>query len=172
MPLKNTPHQYGLIAQGLHHLSALVVLALLALGFYMTALDYYHPYYQTAPAWHKTLGVGFAVLTLFRWVWRLYNPPPLPTAPALWQQHLALWVQRLFYGLIAGLVISGYLLSTGEGKPIVVVEALEIPAVFVSKDLAKTAGDVHETLVWVLMFFLCVHVAAAIKHYFFEKPLH
>ncbi|MES9934700.1 MAG: cytochrome b/b6 domain-containing protein, partial [Candidatus Sedimenticola sp. PURPLELP] len=53
--LKNSEHQYGLIARLLHWVLALMLAGLFGLGWYMTGLTYYDPWYHKSIDLHKAL---------------------------------------------------------------------------------------------------------------------
>ena len=59
MKIRITNHSngYGLIAILFHWLMALLIPGLFALGWYMVDLSYYDSWYQTAPHWHKSIGI-------------------------------------------------------------------------------------------------------------------
>ena len=68
---RNSPRGWGLTSITLHWLSAIAVIGLFALGWWMTGLDYYDAWYHRAPWWHKSVGMVLLGLTLARVVWRL-----------------------------------------------------------------------------------------------------
>ncbi len=68
--------RFGSLAVLFHWTVFLGVLALFALGLYMTELDYYHPWYNSAPAVHKAAGMLLLGLVLLRGAWRLFDRPP------------------------------------------------------------------------------------------------
>lgn len=76
MALKNSEMGYGLVARALHWGMALAIFAMFGLGIWMRSLDYYSPYYQTAPDFHKSAGLVLLVLLLARYGWRLINIKP------------------------------------------------------------------------------------------------
>lgn len=57
MRLRNSPNGYGLITIGMHWIVAVAVFGLFGLGLWMRGLDYYSPWYQTAPDIHKSVGL-------------------------------------------------------------------------------------------------------------------
>jgi len=72
-------HVYHWSARLVHWLSALTVVCLFALGLWMVGLDYYSPWYQTAPNWHRSIGILLAIFTCLR---LLLYVLPRPTAIA------------------------------------------------------------------------------------------
>ncbi len=169
IPIRNTPQRYGIIAILLHWTMAALLIGMFLLGNYMVDLDYYHPWYQKAPDLHRSLGVVVAALLLLRWLWRLLNP--LPTAPGgPWERFAARQAQRLFYLLIAGAAISGYLISTADGRGVDLFGWFELPAILPAADNREdVAGQWHEWLTEALMLLALLHGLAALKHHFIER---
>ena len=76
MKFVNTSSSYGLIAILMHWSIALSIILLIALGLWMTGLDYYDPWYKKGPDIHRGLGILVAGLLIGRLLWRLANPQP------------------------------------------------------------------------------------------------
>lgn len=53
MLLRNSSHQFGLVAVLLHWSMALAIYAMFALGLWMVGLGYYDSWYHDAPEIHK-----------------------------------------------------------------------------------------------------------------------
>ncbi len=68
------PIRYNGFARLLHWFMAVLVLGLVALGFYMVTLTYYDPSYRTAPDLHRSFGVVAFILVIVRWLWRKKKP--------------------------------------------------------------------------------------------------
>lgn len=169
--LRNTAQRYGWMAMSLHWLVALLVLGLFGLGLYMSSLTYYDPWYRLGPFWHKSFGVVLFVLMLWRVVWVLLNPKPQPPvhSPA-WERHIAHITHGLLYLLLFVLMLSGYLISTADGRGVSVFDWFEIPALPWSFEHQEdVAGKVHLAIAWTLIGLVGLHVAAALKHHFIDK---
>jgi len=169
MRLRNDLQGYGLVSVLLHWIMAVLVIGLFALGKYMVDLDYYHPWYQKAPDLHRSLGVITGLLLLFRFVWRWTNPQP-EIFGRPWERQAALWVHRLFYALMAAIVVSGYLITTADGQAVSVFGWFEIPATIYGIDNQEdVAGVVHEWLANGLIALAVLHSLAALKHHFIDR---
>ncbi len=169
MRLHNGREYYGVVSIVLHWSMAVLIFGLFFLGEYMVDLDYYHPWYQKAPDLHRSFGILVAALLLLRWIWRLFNPLPLIEGKA-WERHIAVWVHRLFYVLIAGAALSGYLISTASGQGIDVFGWFEIPATFYGvENQEDIAGEVHDVLTHSLFFLALFHALAALNHHFIDR---
>ncbi len=171
MSLKNSSHRYGSVAKVLHWVVALAVIGLFGLGLYMTSLGYYDPWYHTAPDLHRGFGVVVALLLLFRLVWRQFNPRPQPEPNhKAWEVKAAEWVHRALYLLLFGIVISGYLISTADGRAIEVFGVVAIPSLTGSvANLEDYAGTLHLGLAIALMTLVGLHALAALKHHFVDR---
>ncbi len=169
--IKNRPEQYGVPAVVLHWLMALLVAVLFPLGLYMTSLDYYHPWYQLAPRWHKSFGLLVFILLVIRMVWRGINMNPRPlSSHRPWEVSLSLFVHRLLYLLLFFTCISGYLISTADGRSIEFFAWFEVPALISDIERQEdVAGDVHFALAVSIIILTALHIAGALKHHFIDR---
>jgi cytochrome b561 len=166
--LRNTPDDYGWISIALHWLVAVAVFGLFGLGLWMTGLDYYDAWYQRGPALHKSIGVLLFGVMLARLAWRLGNPQPrLSGTPR--EQKAAHLAHGMLYVLLYALMISGYLISTADGRAIDVFGLFGIPATITGKNQEDTAGLAHEVLAWSVIVLSALHAAAAFKHHFINR---
>ncbi|MGI9275621.1 MAG: cytochrome b [Endozoicomonas sp.] len=168
---KNTITGYGRISIAVHWLSAITVFSLFGVGLYMMSLSYYDPLYRTLPWWHKSFGVTLFFLTVFRLVWKAVNPKPaaLPEhdRQTVW---LATLGHHLLYVLLLAIMISGYLISTADGRAVSVFDWFEIPALIAGLEgQADIAGEVHFYLAWSLVILAAGHALAALKHHVIDK---
>jgi len=167
---RNSNQRYGWISIGLHWLVAVAVTGLFALGLWMTELDYYDPWYQRAPDLHKGAGILLLGVMLLRLAWRLANPrPALEPGLAAWERRAAGLTHALLYLLLYGLMISGYLISTADGRAIEVFGLFAVPATLSGLEHQEDiAGEVHEILAYSLIGLATLHALAALKHHFID----
>lgn len=164
---RNSTSGYGLLQILLHWLIAALITALLALGFWMTGLDYYHPWYVRAPDLHRAFGVILGLLLAARWAWRLCEVQPRPLTRSRWETAAAVAGHQALYLLPLVLVVSGYLISTADGRSIDVFGLFELPATLHGIDGQEdVAGTVHRVSAFVLLGLIGLHVAAALRHHF------
>ena len=171
MQLLNSSQRYGLVSVLIHWLVAVAVFSLFAVGLWMTGLSYYSPWYQTAPALHKSVGVLLFAMMLFRLAWRFFTPKPVPLSTHSASVRLLSGLGHgLLYLSIFVVMISGYLISTAEGRGIRVFDLFEVPAVITGlPNQADLAGAVHFYVVWALVVFAVLHGLAALKHHFIDR---
>lgn len=168
--LKNTQSTYGWLTIAIHWLFAAVVFGLFGLGLYMVELTYYDAWYRGSLDLHKSIGVVLLLLLIGRVLWRLLNVQPMPEPGKRWEHLAASAVHGLLYLLPLMLMISGYLISTADGRSIEVFSLISIPALPSLMDNQEDIfGLIHEWLAWGLIGLAVMHGAAAAKHHFIEK---
>lgn len=167
--LKNTSSSYGWVSIFAHWFSAIVVIGLFGVGFWMVDLDYYSSWYTTAPYIHKSVGLLLAALIVLRIFWKTISTNPKPMGTAM-EKKVAHGVHGLLYLLLFLIFISGYLISTADGRGIEVFNWFEVPA-FGSffENQEDLAGEVHEYLAYGLMGLVGLHALAALFHHVVHK---
>lgn len=169
--LKDSSGGYGLITILLHWVCAVLIIFLFSLGVYMTSLDYYSPWYHKGPALHVSLGLLLLSLMIVRVLWRSKNqtPNPLPTIDRPTRLAADL-VKIAFYILIFIICITGYLITTAEGKPASFFDLFGIPAtVELNADHVDLIGEIHEYCAWGVIGMAILHSGAAFFHHFVKK---
>lgn len=160
---------YNRTARIIHWVSAVVIIGMFAVGWWMVDLTYYSPWYKTAPFWHKSVGILLAVLTIIRLVWKLLSSAPAIEGKPL-EKLAAKSVHHLMYLLLFVLFISGYLISTEDGRGISVFDWFEVPGLGkLFEQQADLAGVVHFYVAVTLIAFAALHALAALKHHFIDK---
>ncbi|GAM59962.1 cytochrome B561 [Vibrio ishigakensis] len=160
---------YNKTAKTVHWISAIVVIGMFAVGLWMVDLTYYSEWYQIAPHWHKSIGILLALLTLFRLAWKAMTKSPSVEGSKL-EKVAAKSAHHLMYVLLFVLFISGYLISTEDGRPISVFGWFDVPGLGkFFENQADLAGQVHYYVAFVLIGLASVHALAALKHHFIDK---
>lgn len=161
---------YTRTAVTLHWAIALLIFTTFPLGVYMHDLPL-SPDKLRLYSWHKWAGITIFLLALLRIQWRAtHRPPPLPAAMPSWEKFAAHAVHYLLYALILVIPLSGWLMSSAKGVQTVWFGVLPLPDL-VSKD--KELGDslkaVHQSLNFLLLGLVLVHIGGALKHHFIER---
>lgn len=166
---RNTNDGWGVISILLHWILAIIIIGLFVLGWWMTGLGYYDPWYNLGPWWHRSLGMLVLFATLLRLVWRLINATPRALGHPL--ERLASHLGHIaLYALMLVVLVSGYLISTADGKGIVIFDWFTVPAVISGlPNQASVAGEVHWYAALVLMVLAAGHAAAALKHHIVDR---
>ena len=166
---KNSEEGYGWVSITFHWLMALAIFGLFGLGLYMVELTYYDTWYRGSLDLHKSAGI----LLVFAWggrlAWRLLNTSPQELGGKAWEHKVAHLVHILLYLLMLALFVSGYLISTADGRAIEVFGWFEIPASLMMDNQEDIAGVIHWGLAWSLMGLVALHAAAAVKHHVIDK---
>lgn len=161
---------YTRTAIALHWLIALGMLIAIGLGFYMTNLSL-SPFKLKLFSWHKWLGVTIFLLASARLVWRLTHPAPaLPNTMDDWEKQIAQAVHVALYVLMFSIPLSGWLMSSAAGFPVVFLGLIPLPdLVAKNKELAAMLKQVHFLLNMSLLALVGLHIGAALKHHFVLK---
>lgn len=169
--IKNTENQYGAVAIVVHWVTAIAIVGLFVLGFWMVDLNYYNEWYKQAPDIHRSVGILLFLGMVFRVVWRLANPRPgpLPTH-SRFEVVAAHAAHLMLYLLVFTAMISGYLITTADGSSISVFGWFEVPSVTGRiKGMEDTAGAIHYWVTWSVVGLASMHALAALKHHLFDK---
>lgn len=170
MQTRNSTTHYGWVAVLFHWLMAPAIIGMFALGWWMVDLSYYDPWYRQGPDIHKSVGILLLILLVARLVWRWANETPSPEPAPRWQQFAAGAAHWLIYGLLLSIFVSGYLISTADGRAIEVFNWFSVPATLQGlENQEDIAGVIHEWLAWGLMGLVLLHGLAAFKHHFVNK---
>jgi cytochrome b561 len=157
--------KYNGIARTLHWLIAIGIIAALILGLN-------HDAWKTTP-WmpgvHKSLGLTVLALSLVRLGWRFtHTPPALPSSMPGWQAALAKATHWLFYIMMIGVPLSGWIFSSSGPYPLNWFGLFDIPKLAVEKGsmLAEATHEGHEIMGKLFIPLLALHILAAFYHHF------
>lgn len=129
---------------------------------------------------HKSVGLTVLMLSLARLAWRLtHRPPPLPAEMPRWEKfgaHAAHWV---LYGLMIGIPLTGWVVVSASptNLPTVIFKTMPWPHLGFIHDLSMPlrrsledqVEQVHMLLGFSMGFLIILHVAAALKHQFWNR---
>ena len=157
--------RYDLVAVTLHWLVAVLIVAAFVLGVVMVDLPGITPTKLKYFSWHKWLGVTVLAMVALRLLWRLWRGTPRPVEMPAWQRRAATTIHLLLYVLMFAVPLSGYFYSLAAGVPVVYLGVLPLPVLIGPDPVLKTSlKDLHLVLVYTMLVFVLVHVAAALKH--------
>ncbi len=169
MALNNDPQRYGAVAQALHW--AIVVLVIVQVTLALLADDLPRGVEKLMLVTrHKSFGITILALVILRLVWRLLNqPPPLPPM-ARWQRVAAQVSHWGMYALLLAMPLSGWMMSSSANYPVSWFGLFQLPdLVSPSKPLGELMHELHETFAILLLTLIGVHIAAALKHQFWDR---
>ncbi|MDE2227626.1 MAG: cytochrome b [Alphaproteobacteria bacterium] len=161
------PATYSPAAKVLHWLVVALIAVQLALGWLMPGAR------RTTPPdllnnGHMSFGVIILAVIVIRAAWRAVAGPPAPEAGMpRWQIAAAHWTHLALYGLVFALVFSGWANAAAHNWPIALFWPVTLPTLLpAGAAWVRDLGELHETIVWVLLGFVGLHVAAALGHHF------
>ena len=171
MRWRNTNEGWGLVSIVLHWGFALVIVGLFAVGLYMVDLGYTDPLAKVLPEWHRSMGLLLGAALVLRLAWRLMSPPPPPLPNYQRIEHaMAALMHWVLYALMIAIVMSGYFISTADGRGVSVFGWFEVPAITGKVDnLEDLAGEVHYWAAWAIIVLSGLHALAALKHHFIDQ---
>jgi cytochrome b561 len=161
--------RYDPTAIALHWVTAVLIVANLALGLSMIGLPI-SPRKLQWYTWHKSIGITIFIVSCVRLGWRHLHPPPPAVAMPDWQLRAAGLSHAFLYVLVFAIPLSGWLYSSATGVQVVYLGVVPLPDLLPKhKTVADILKGVHYSLNLLLMAAVIVHVAAALKHHFIDR---
>ncbi|MEJ0019886.1 MAG: cytochrome b [Acetobacteraceae bacterium] len=160
-------YRYPTVARWLHWLTAVLVLGMIVLGFWIT---WYEPKDETFKQLlyniHESTGVVVFVIVLLRLLRRLANPPaPLPRNMPGAMRFAAHANHALLYALLLLQPVIGFLDTNAWGYPLVWAGLVPIPS---PVGESEALGQIMSALHWyggvALVVLIAAHVAGAFYH--------
>ena len=165
--------RYSNVAVTIHWITVVLVLTQVWLGFTFADMPR-GPDKMMYFTWHKTVGATILLLSIVRLIYRLNNPPP-PFPPELpeWERVAAVWNHRAFYFLLIALPLTGLIAVSGRADnwftPL--IGNIPLPVIpGISEQTGEMSGDIHVVLVFTTIALLVLHVGAAVKQQFLDRP--
>jgi cytochrome b561 len=121
---------------------------------------------------HMALGMVILVLTLARLGWRLMKaPPPLASTMKPWERLAARTVHTVFYILLVGLPLGGWLATSFYGVGVKIWGLFTVPRMPVAIDehIGETIFEAHATAGTVMLVLIALHILGALKHTFIDR---
>lgn len=170
--------RYSTVAIILHWVIAALILFNLYLALQFDGLSGLEKF--NAFQLHKSVGLTVLLLSLARLAWRLTHRPPLLPAPMpRWERLAAQSAHWVLYGLMIGIPLTGWVLVSASptNLPTMIFKTIPWPhlgfihdlAMPIRRSLEDQLGQVHMLLGFGMGFLILLHVAAALKHQFWNK---
>jgi cytochrome b561 len=167
------PVRWNIVVIALHWLSAILILALLAVGFFMTSATLGAATQFDLYQWHKTFGFVLLLLTVMRVFARTLTASPAPPADmAPWERRAAGATHFAFYAVLLIVAFAGWLRVSSAIIPIPInfFGLTKIPnLVGPDEAFSERMAFFHEASAWLLLALLALHTAAALKHHYFNE---
>lgn len=166
----SSPARYERAAVVLHWIVALLIIALIATGWYMVGIPKNTPERAFFFNLHKSLGIVTAIFIAMLIVWRIrHRAPPLPSAMPKWERMTANLNHRLFYVFMVLVTLTGYLTSSFSryGPKLF---GIALPH-WGWEDAARRGNfsAVHRITALIFAVLIAIHIAAALKHLLVDK---
>ena len=168
MSIFNNNEKYGILAKLFHWVTFVLLIAQVPLGFYLVGLEFSDERIELENI-HILAGITVFYLTLFRLIWKLFNPSPSKTRNFFTGQvFMGKANHFLLYISIFTITISGILkkLYMGETLNFIFFKYGFKKDNFI---LADAYYDVHVYANYLLLVLVALHVFAVIAHHFIFK---
>lgn len=158
---------YGTVAKTLHWLIAAILIGQFALGWLMPKVGRGG---EPGLSMHVHISIGIAVLALIvvRFFWRMTHraAPPEPELPR-WQHNTSVAVHWALYALVFVTTLTGWFYASARGWSLTFFDLFPLPALVAQgSPIGRAIGEIHESIVWVLIVVVAIHVLAALVHAF------
>lgn len=154
----------------LHWVIALIVITMLTGSFFIESLP--KEYIGSAFMWHKSFGITVLFLMLLRLVWIVIKgKPALPVTVPAWERIFSHIVHYALYFFVILMPICGWIMSMAGDRIPNFFGLIKLPLPWISpnKELAELMAQAHNTIAWIIIALLILHIAGALKHHFINK---
>ncbi|AIL64444.1 Cytochrome b561 [Rickettsiales bacterium Ac37b] len=154
----------------LHWIMAILVIIMFFLGIAMTKMSDQNTLKPFFYLLHESIGVTFLILILLRLSIRTFtNVPVLPNEVSTILKKLSLCTHYILYLFMIIIPVAGFLGSMFYGYPVAFFNT-EIPLFVVRNENYGTfLMKIHHTFPYIFALFIFLHIAAFIKHQFYDK---
>ena len=164
--------KYSSIARVLHWLMAFGFLFMWVSALIMRSFE--EPLESIMIGLHISIGVSLALLLIIRVAIRfIYSPPPLPSSiPKL--DRIGSHIGHVGLYLLPAIVILLGVALVNFGGELVIWFGMELPAIFPTLEIwngiemVDFSEEVHELFAWLFFALVVVHIAAVVKHKYFD----
>lgn len=162
--------RYTTLAIALHWLIALMIVVSFTVGLSIQVMPL-SPQKVRIINYHKWAGITIWLLVCVRLAWRLsHRPPAYPASMPQPLQLAAHLMHASLYVLMFVIPISGWMMSSAKGFPVVWLGLIPLPDLLAADEmLGDQLKAVHGALNFTLAGLVLLHAAAALKHHFVDK---
>jgi cytochrome b561 len=167
MAVTGSKERYSGVAQALHWLTALLVLAAFIAAEGGSESRVYSPERDAQRILHESLGMAVLAVVVIRIVWRLFDRAPDESPMPRWMTGMAVLTHWLLYLLLFAVPLTAVLGAWWEGHALNTYLVGEIPSpLAASHDLGAWLTEQHEWLGDAILWLAGLHAAAALFHHF------
>ncbi len=174
--------RYNGVAMALHWITALLMVFMIIFGEDLMEAGEYGDEAEHVlgsasgaaflPSLHVSIGMAILLLTVLRIAWRVMTPaPPYPATMKTWELAAAKITHVLFYVLMIGIPLTGWLAFGNFLREEPAMSAVRIFGLFsvpAGPYVGEFMTEVHEIGSNAAMVLLILHVLAALKHQFVD----
>jgi cytochrome b561 len=161
--------RYGKTAKVFHWLIFLLLAAQYTIGSIMPHIGR-NTLNEGWVHWHLVVGAAILLVIVTRLVWRAFHPVAPADALAQWELWLSRATHYTLYILVFAMTMLGWAAANARGWDVTLLGLVTLPAIAPQGSAwGHEAGDIHNVLVYVLLFFIALHVAGALYHRFIKK---
>lgn len=171
-------NRYSPVGIAFHWIMAILVMFQLGWGYYASWMPVggskLHAYEV-----HSAVGLPILILAIGRLAWRLMVPGPKNDADTQgWQTQVAHVLHYVFYAAFFALPLSGWAMWSSIAAPGPLYLAGVVPwpqlpfeelPLTMRWEILHLAESVHQVFVMLLLLIIPLHVAAALKHHFWDR---
>jgi len=167
--MAQTDTGYGTVAKLLHWLIFVLVAVQYAIGSIMPHIGR-KTLNEGWVSWHFSVGAAILFFIVIRLVWRLLHPVPQPASLSPAERVIAGLTHWALYLLILVMTLLGWAATNSRGWDVNLFGLFTLPKISpTGSEWGHECGDIHNVLVYVLLGFILLHVAAAAWHYFLKR---
>lgn len=160
---------YGTTAKALHWMIVVLLILQYVIGWIMPDIQ---RGMQPGTPMNLHISIGFLVLVLIvaRFFWRIAHPVEPASSLPPWQRVSSEGVHWLLYVLVIATTLTGWVFASMRGWTITLFWTVPLPGLVEDgSTLGRSIGRLHETLTWVLLVIIGMHVLAAFVHLFIYR---
>lgn len=165
----NNGSRYSLASILLHWIMMLMVLAVYAAIELREFWPKGSPPREMLKNWHFMLGLSIFGLVWLRIAARLIWPAPVPPRGPAWRNWLAAATHLALYAFLVAMPLAGWLILSGEGKPIPLFGFDLAPLIATNHALANQLHELHELGGTIGYGLIGLHAAASLFHHYILK---
>lgn len=161
--------RYGTTAKAFHWVIVVLIAVQLPLGWLMPDIRR-GMIPGSAMALHISIGITILVLIVLRFLWRLTHPVAPESYLPAWQRVSSEAVHWLLYLVVLLTTLTGWFFESVRGWSIALYGVLPLPRLVAEgSPTGHAIGELHPTVVWVLVTLATIHILAALVHLFVYK---
>ena len=169
MQIKTNENKYGVVRKTNHWVVAIMFIALLSVGVYMTNIPVSDLKWELY-GMHKSFGVLITLFIAFRLIWLKFDNRMDNSKLTKLERVGSASIHGLLYLLMLIMPISGMLMSMAHGYQVKVFNLFALPMlVNKNEQLANFMGSAHFYAGYFAIGLVVVHVLASLFHHFVKK---